>query len=191
MILSNLLDIQLNGVLFMKCKNCKTENIMKADYCKACGHQFTEKEKKKSYNRTVFGLVDNILNLKSYITFDFITGNRWFKVISLVGLILYSLLVLKVNDSKLRILDSGDYDIEYNKTTKEYYLVTEETNIGLELYVPEKSKEINLITVDKNDKQLNSTVYKNDQQVTVSYISDSHYIIQAGKQQLEFFVIME
>ncbi len=175
----------------MKCKNCKTENILKADYCKSCGYKFSEKEKKKAYNRTVFGIIDNVLNLKSYITFDFITGNRWFKVISLVGLILYSLLVLKVNDSKLRILDSGDYDIEYNKTTKEYYLVTEETNIGLELYVPEKNKEINLITVDKNDKQLNSTVYKTDQQVTVSYTSDSHYIIQAGKQQLEFFVIME
>ena len=32
----------------MKCKNCKTENILKADYCKNCGHQFTENEKKKA-----------------------------------------------------------------------------------------------------------------------------------------------
>lgn len=191
MILSNLLDIQLNGVLFMKCKNCKTENIMKADYCKACGYQFAEKEKKKAYNRTIFGLIDNILNIKSYITFDFITGNRWFKVISLIVLIMYSLLVLKINDSELRILDTRDYDIEYNKTTKEYYLVTDKTTTGLKLYVPEKNKEINLITVDKNDKQLNRKVYKTDQQVTVSYTSDSHYIIQAGKQQLEFYLIME
>lgn len=175
----------------MKCKNCKTENIMKADYCKACGYQFAEKEKKKAYNRTIFGLIDNILNIKSYITFDFITGNRWFKVISLIVLIMYSLLVLKINDSELRILDTRDYDIEYNKTTKEYYLVTDKTTTGLKLYVPEKNKEINLITVDKNDKQLNRKVYKTDQQVTVSYTSDSHYIIQAGKQQLEFYLIME
>lgn len=175
----------------MKCKNCKTENILKADFCKGCGHQFTEKEKQKAYNRTLFGIIDKISSIKSYITFDFITGNRWFKVISLVGLILYGLLVLKINDTQLRILDSRDYDIEYNRTTKEYYLVTDENQIGLKLYIPEKAEKINLITVDKNDKQLDNTEYHTDEQVTVSYDSNRHYIIQAGRQQLEMYVIIE
>jgi len=191
MILSNLLDIQVNGVLFMKCKNCKTENIMKADYCKACGHQFTEKEKKKAYNRTVFGIIDNVLNLKSYITFDFITGNRWFKVASLLFLILYSVLVLKLNGSQIRILDSRDYDVEYNKTTKEYFLVTDEKQIGLNLYIPEKTDKVNLITVDSNDKLINEKEYSIDENIMLLYNDKEHYIIQSGRQELELYVIME
>lgn len=191
MILSNLLDIQVNGVLFMKCNNCKTENIMKADYCKACGHQFTEKEKKKAYNRTVFGIIDNVLNLKSYITFDFITGNRWFKVASLLFLILYSVLVLKLNGSQIRILDSRDYDVEYNKTTKEYFLVTDEKQIGLNLYVPEKTDKVNLITVDSNDKLINEKEYSIDENIMLLYNDKEHYIIQSGRQELELYVIME
>lgn len=175
----------------MKCKNCKTENIMKADYCKACGYQFTEKEKKRAYNRTVFGIIDNVLNLKSYITFDFITGNRWFKAASLLFLILYSVLVLKLNGSQIRILDSRDYDVEYNKTTKEYFLVTDEKQIGLNLYVPEKTDKVNLITVDSNDKLINEKEYSIDENIMLLYNDKEHYIIQSGRQELELYVIME
>lgn len=175
----------------MKCKNCKTENILKADYCKACGNQFTEKEKKKAYNRTVFGLIDNILNLKSYITFDFITGNKWFKAVSLLVLVLYSFLVFKINGNQMRILDSRDYDVEYNKTTKEYYLVTDETEIGLELYIPEKVEKITLVTVDKNENMVNKTAYDTNQQPILSYNKNYHYIVQSNKQQMEMYVIMK
>ena len=175
----------------MKCKNCKTENILKADYCKGCGHQFTEKEKKKAYSRTVFGLIDNILNLKSYITFDFITGNKWFKAASLLVLVLYSILVLKINGNQMRILDSRDYDVEYNKTTKEYYLVTDENQISLELYIPEKTDKITLVTVDKEDNMVNKAEYNTDQQLTLSYNKNYHYIVQNNKQQLEMYVIIK
>ena len=175
----------------MKCKNCKTDNILKADYCKACGHQFTEKEKQKAYNKTVFGIIDKILSIKSHITFDFITGNRWFKVVSLLGLILYSFLVLKINGTQMRILDSREYDIEYNKTTKEYFLVTDENQIGLKLYIPEKAEKINLLTVDSNDTQLSNKEYQTDEKVTLTYNSDRHYIVQADRQQLEIYIIME
>ena len=175
----------------MKCKNCKTENILKADYCKACGSPFTQEEKDKAYNRTLFGIIDKIGDLKSYITLDFITGNRWFKIVSLIGLILYSFLVLKINGNQLRILDSRDYDIEYNKTTKEYYLITDEKQIGLELYIPEKAENIQVVTVDSNDKVVNTASYKTTDQVTITYSTDKHYIVQTDKQQLELFVIME
>ncbi len=175
----------------MKCKNCKTENILKADYCKGCGHQFTEKEKKKAYNRTIFGIIDNIGKVKSYITFDFITGNRWFKVASLMVLILYSFLVLKINGNQMRVLDSRDYDVEYNKTTKEYYLITDENQIGLELYIPEKAETVNLITVDNNDNPISSIEYPTDQQVMLTYNNNYHYIVQSNKQQLEMYIIIE
>ena len=175
----------------MKCKNCKTENILKADYCKSCGYKFSEKEKKKAYNRTVFGIIDNVLNLKSYITFDFITGNRWFKVASLLFLILYSVLVLKLNGSQIRILDSRDYDVEYNKTTKEYFLVTDENQIGLNLYIPEKTDKVNLITVDSNDKLINEKEYSIDENIMLIYNDKEHYVIQSGRQELELYVIME
>lgn len=178
-------------VQFMKCKNCKTENILKADYCKNCGHQFTENEKKKAYNRTVFGIIDNILNLKSYITFDFITGNKWFKLLSLLILILYSALVLKINGSQMKILDNRDYDVEYNKTTKEYYLVTDKNELGLDLYIPETIETIQLATVDENNSVINEKEYNADENVTLSYSKNSHYVIRSGRQKLGIYIIMK
>ena len=178
-------------VQFMKCKNCKTENILKADYCKNCGQQFTESEKKKAYNRTVFGIIDNILNLKSYITFDFITGNKWFKLLSLLILILYSALVLKINGSQMKILDNRDYDIEYNKTTKEYYLVTDKNELGLDLYIPETIETIQLATVDENNSVINEKEYNADENVTLSYSKNSHYVIRSGRQKLGIYIIMK
>ena len=91
----------------------------------------------------------------------------------------------------MRILDSREYDIEYNKTTKEYFLVTDENQIGLKLYIPEKAEKINLLTVDNNDTQLSNKEYQTDEKVTLTYNSDRHYIVQAGRQQLEIYVIME
>ena len=175
----------------MKCKNCKTENIMKADFCKACGHQFTEKEKKKAYNKTAFGVIDNILKIKSYISLDFITGNKFFKLLSLLVLVLYSFMVLKINGNQMRILDSKDYEIEYNKTTKEYYLLTDENEIGLELYIPPKMDVIKLIVTDENNAVINEKEYGTDENVILSYTGSNHYIIQSDKQQMEIYVIME
>ena len=37
----------------MKCHKCKSENILKANFCQECGEKFTSKEKEEAYKREV------------------------------------------------------------------------------------------------------------------------------------------
>ena len=49
----------------MFCKKCNTENLMKAEYCQACGNQFTPEEKNAAYEKTIFGKFEK---LEKYIS---------------------------------------------------------------------------------------------------------------------------
>jgi len=182
--------LKVKEVKIMKCINCKTENIMKADYCKACGRQFTPQEKEAAYNKTLFGIIDKILDLKSYITLDFITGSNLFKAATLIVIILYSLIVLKINGNRIRILESPRYEVEYNKNTDKYFLVTEDEYVNLSLYIPEKTRQITVFTLDDNEEIISRQDYSPEDEITLAYQPNQHYAIADDKQQLELFVII-
>jgi hypothetical protein len=44
----------------MKCSKCGNENIIKACYCSGCANEFSEKERKDAYNKTIYGKIEKL-----------------------------------------------------------------------------------------------------------------------------------
>ena len=67
----------------MKCTNCNTENLRKANYCKNCGQAFTQQEKDEARRRSVVGRLEKAEEvkgkadkLKDILSLNFITDNE-------------------------------------------------------------------------------------------------------------------
>ena len=165
----------------MKCHKCKSENILKANYCQKCGEKFTEKEKEEAYKKTVFGKIDVLKKIKDIITLDAITGNIIFRIASLLivlGIGLYFLLTMGINT---KILNSKDYQIFYNKESNEYYLLVDDNkdSIELNLYRPNRTKEMTIYTYDSYDKEKNKTIVSKDDKITLNTYQDDYNIIES------------
>ena len=50
----------------MKCLKCGYENPITAEYCHMCGTAFTEQQRQEAYDRTIFGKLDRLENLKGW-----------------------------------------------------------------------------------------------------------------------------
>ena len=66
----------------MKCKNCNTDNLLKANYCKHCGTAFTQQEKDDARKASVVGRLEQAEELKGkadkisdILSMKFITDN--------------------------------------------------------------------------------------------------------------------
>ena len=51
---------------YMKCMKCGYENPTTAEYCHMCGTAFTEQQRQEAYDRTIFGKLDRLENLKGW-----------------------------------------------------------------------------------------------------------------------------
>ena len=165
----------------MKCHKCKSENILKANYCQKCGEKFTDKEKDEAYNKTIYGKIDSLIKIKDIATLNVITGNIIFKILSLLivlGIGLYFLLTMGINT---KILNSKDYEIFYNKESSEYYLIVDDNknSIELSLYRPNRTNEMNIYTYDINDKEKNKTSVSKDDIITLNTYQDDYHIIES------------
>ena len=68
----------------MICQQCGKKNITKAQYCGSCGTAFSEEQRKKAYNRTIFGVIEKVEELKGYATLEAVTGHPVFRIAVLV-----------------------------------------------------------------------------------------------------------
>ena len=179
----------------MKCRKCKKENILKAKYCQKCGEKFTDKEREEAYNKTIFGKIDFFQKMKSIATLNFITGNIFFKIASLLivlGIGLYFLFTMGINT---KILNSKDYQINYNKKSNEYYLIVDDNkdSIVLNLYRPNRTKKMIVYTYDLEDKEIDKTKVSKDDKITLTTYKDDYYIIESNysnkkKDKLKIYV---
>ncbi len=165
----------------MKCRKCKSENILKANFCQKCGEKFTDKEKEEAYNKTIFGKIDFIKKIKDIATLDAITGNIIFKIASLLivlGIGLYFLFTMGVNT---KILNSSDYQIFYNEENSEYYLLVDDNkdSIELNLYRPNRTKEMTIFTYDLSDKEKNKTSVSKDDKITLNTYQEDYHMIES------------
>lgn len=53
----------------MKCIECKTKNILEANYCKKCHHEFTKKEKKKARSHSLIGILETKDKIEAMVNF--------------------------------------------------------------------------------------------------------------------------
>ena len=173
----------------MKCSKCNTENLLKACYCKECGQQFTEKQKQEAYNTTVFGLIDRIENIWGYLNLDFITGSKWFRGAVLAVLAVYVAFVMVTNGSKMKIMDSADYDVTYLTDTKVWCLSTELDNVTVELYIPGKTETVDVIAVGENNAFVSQNTYSVEQPIVLLKDENLHYIVQTADKQMEVYLV--
>ena len=165
----------------MKCSKCKYENIVKASYCQKCGYKFTEEEKKKSYQKTIYGKIEKLEKVKDIVTLDFITGNIIFKIISLLivsGIVVYFMHTMGLDT---KILKASDYKVFYNQEINEYYLLTDSTHdtINVNLYRPNRVKKMTIYHYSLDGTLIEEEKLKKDESVILNTFQEDYYLIES------------
>lgn len=178
----------------MKCSQCKTENVIHANYCKNCGHPFFEKDREETLSKTIYGTLDKIETWWSNLQLKFITDHIIFRVFVILVILVYGLFMLKQNGAEFRIADSEQYRIQYNTVDNEYYLLTEYNEIGLNLYIPFQMDQL-VVEVLYNDQVLRTNTFTDINEVILESDSLYQYHLIAScdneKEELYMYVVKE
>lgn len=162
----------------MKCCKCKVNNITKANHCKKCGYKFSEEEQKKAKGKTFVGKLEKIEKVYEVCTLKIITDHIAYKIISfliVLGMGIYFLVTYGLN---VRFLNSKNYDIKYNNKLKEYYIITNKNKVSLDLYIPNRTKNIAVIHYDEKDNFIEETSYKPSSKIILQTKEDDYYIVE-------------
>ena len=165
----------------MKCSKCKKSfKATQSIYCSTCGHKFTEKEYESNKKYSVASIISRIIN-----TIDFVQngnlGNKFIVRLILLLLTLGSGIYLYyINGSKIKILKSNDYEIEYYKEKNEYYLYTNDDSVTLNLYIPGNKDKIYISWYDENNKEITGNeFFSTDTKIVPNTDKNNYYIISS------------
>ena len=186
----------------MKCTNCNTENLRKANYCKNCGQAFTQREKDAAHSQSVVGKLEKVEEVKGkadkvkdILSLSFITDNVWVRLALIVLPFVFSLVVgggAKGGDT-MKIRDNGQYDVYYNTTTQEYFVEIDSGSVNLSLYVPKGTQQINVYFKESTGYEYQSGSYGLEDAITVNENTNGYYIIEAvmenGTQAITMYTI--
>lgn len=174
----------------MKCLKCKCKNSYKANYCYQCGHKFTDEEKKKSSNNKLVKFLKFIRNIYDRLNLDNITGNIYFRIFSVVIVLLIGLFGIITNGSHLRIEKSSDYTYQYNKKDDEYYLYTDNDTTKLNLYALGEDSSIKISYYDEEANIINENSYTdyNDIILNANTFSNNYYVLSHKKDKLKLYI---
>ena len=165
----------------MKCSKCKTDNVIKANYCKNCAKKFTKEEQDAAYQKTIYGKIDLFEKWYNNFTLAVILDHWIFKAIVLVCILILGILFCIKNGTHLKILESEMYDLYYMEETKAYYLVAKENQdeISLDLFIPNRTESIEVNHYNNKDELLSSEEYERDMEIVLETYSDDYYILVA------------
>ena len=163
----------------MICRECKTENRIKANFCTHCGHPFTDAERDAAYAKSIYGRFEMLEDLWKTVSLDKITGSSIVKVLSLVAvLVLGGYSVLK-NGTQFRPLEHDSYELQYNQKVNEYYLISQQDNIQLQLYLPKQADEVTIVQLNENNELLSTETFSLSEDIILLNQSDVLYQIEA------------
>jgi hypothetical protein len=131
----------------MICNNCQKKNIIKAKFCQHCGSAFSDEERQKAYDRTIFGKIDKLEKWKGYITLDAITGHPIFKTAVLLFILLWGIFLGRSNGNQMLIMESNSYKVQQHITTGEFYVISDRDSVMLSLYLPRQTESVKLQAV--------------------------------------------
>ena len=143
----------------MICKNCGKENLIKADYCACCGHPFTKEEQAEAYGKTIYGKMDRFAEMKSWLTLKKITGNFFVRLLILLCIAAAGFLSHTNQGSEMKLLESDEYVIDWNKRSGEYYLYSDLDEIHLKLYLPGQPEGISVTALDEEGNEMHTETY--------------------------------
>ena len=181
----------------MKCIKCKTNNINKANYCKNCNYKFSEKEQKIAKRKTLIGKIEMIEDIYNICSFKVITDHILFKIATIIIVLSIGIYFLITNGSNLKLLESDNYKIQYNKKQTEYYLIGKNEEIHLDLYIPKKSKKIIVKHYDRNNNIIIENTYKKLDNIILETNDDNdYYVIESiyknnNLDQIKLYVYLE
>ena len=120
----------------MKCKKCQYQNASQANYCYACGQEFTKEEQKKAREKSFWYKLAKLKDRYDTITLSKITGSKAFQIGTIIGTILIGGYFILQNGYQFQLKESDAYTYEYNTLDKEYYVYLKERESTLNLYAP-------------------------------------------------------
>jgi len=165
----------------MKCIKCLSKNIYKANYCRNCGYQFSSKEQKIAKRKTIIGKIEYLEELYDNFRFKFITDHIVFKILSILIVLGIGIVFIVKYDNNLKLVNSDNYKIQYNKRDNEYYIITNNYEVPLEIYVPESCESLS-VTMNDNDNQfITKKNYLLDDDIILETKLDKSYYIIEGK----------
>lgn len=162
----------------MICKECHAKNITKAQYCQQCGNPFSEEERSAAYDKTVFGFIHKLETWKGYVTLDFITDHPIFKTVVLVLILVWGFFLGRSNGKEMLILESETYQVQQNVSSGDFYILTDETQVPLKLYLPQKATSLVLQAIEA-DAVVQETAFTAEDAILLETTDTAHYILTA------------
>ncbi len=171
----------------MKCKNCNTENILKANFCKNCGRQFTQQEKEQAKKMSSVEILkkaedvkEKVGKVESFLTLSFITDNIYVRLALIIVPFIIAMVMGKgTGGNGIRIAESEDYSVYYNTVTDEYFLDVDRDQIDLKLYVPNSTDEIHITFISSEGYKDTTYTYGVDDAISINARSNGHYSVEA------------
>ena len=168
----------------MICKNCNSENLLKADYCRSCGSPFTQEEKESARSKTLVGVLEKAEDLKGkadkisdILSLKFITDNVFVRLALLVLPFIFTMLTTG-GAKGMGIMDTDEYEVYYNTTTKEYFVEMTENFVALEMYIPNDTELVE-ISFENNGSQYIVGTFETSADLILDKQSSGHYTISA------------
>ena len=95
----------------------------------------------------------------------------------------------------MKIQPSEYYEVQYNKVAEEYYITSQNSQIGLNLYLPKEAEDISVIEMDLNNNPKKSYVYEQNDNIVVNYKTNAKYRIQTNfvdnkSQTIDFYFVL-
>ncbi len=174
----------------MRCKNCKTKNTKKANFCKNCGKEFTKVEKLKAETFSIKGVYDTISNIRKVPGLKFIYEHDLAKIAAILLVILSGVLAVLNKENTLHLVNSKSYSLEYNKNEKEYYILEEKNlynendkKINLNLNVPNKINNIYISLYEFDGDLIKEEKYNKKDKITLEANTNgnNYYLISDNK----------
>ena len=162
----------------MICQQCGKKNITKAQYCGSCGAPFSQEQREKAYNKTIFGIIEKVEELKGYATLEAVTGHPVFRVAVLVLILVAGLLLGRPHGDHLTILKSDAYQVQQEMQTGEYYVLTEEDSLVLELYFPRKVENLT-VRQYRGEKLMYERSFSAEDAIALEKSHERTYVVEA------------
>lgn len=165
----------------MRCPKCNKKNITNSNYCINCKHKFSDEEKEKYYNKTFYHFIDVVSEWYERITFQTITDNIIFKIVSLLVVLVIGIYFWKLKGIDTRLLKSNDYSVYYNEKVDSYYLLIDDnvTSTDIKLYKPNRLKELKIKRYDLDNKIINETIYDEESDLILTPFDNDYYVLES------------
>lgn len=161
----------------MRCQKCEYQNVNHANYCYNCGEEFTQEQRDRAREKSVWYKLAKIKDKYETITLSKITGSKAFQIGSIIGTILIGGYFIIQNGYQFQLKESDSYTYEYNTKEKEYYVYLKSDEAHLNLYAPENVKHFYVKYYSEENQILKEEEYQEigDVKVEVQNTNPKNY----------------